>query len=839
MPDEKHPSHRRRRNLRRTLVAAAVLAVVGAAVPLVAQATLTPKPRTLTVAADGSARYRTVQAAVDAAHPGDRIRIAKGTYHEVVKVPAGKSDLTVTGATGHPEDVVISYGNSARTAGPGGGPLGTEASATATFAATGLTVENLTVENTFDRAAALAHGQSGTQAVALAAEGDRQVFRNDRILGHQDTLLTWSPSATAQTRQYFVDDYVRGDVDIVFGNATAVLDHAVIEAEDDGAPAGGVNGALTAANTEASHKYGLLITDSTVRSTAKAGTYFLGRPWHPTASSRAQVVVRTTELPAAVRASTPWSDMDGYAWRSARLDSYANTGPGAATGADSPQLSQAQAAEFTARAYLAGSDGWNPVGQAPSGGSGSESGSGSPAPVPVPVPAGMATGDTRHVTEPVLPATTCADVPAHLSMPGRTADPAAETTPPDTARIQQALDGCARSGSGTVAVRLHASDTTHNAFLSGPLTVHQGEVLVLDSGVTLFGSRKPADYQLSGKPACGTLASSSGGCRPLISVAGANAGIEAVRAADGSQGRIDGRGDQSMLGTGTSWWQLATDAQKAGSNQNNPRLIQADNSDNFTLYHVDLLNSANFHVVYNGGNGFTAWGVRIKTPATARNTDGIDPAGATNVTITDSFIMDGDDGIAIKAGSRPSSNITVAGNHFYGTHGISIGSETTSGVTNVLFRDNTLTGTDALGNASGSSTGLRIKSSPANGGKVSDVGYLNTCLDAVRAPLVLDTHYSGGSGSNAPWFTGITVDGVTATHSPSGAKSTLAGLDDAHPLELTLRRVNLDITAATSAHARITVAGSNLTPSGPGVTVIRGSSTGTAPTCAFPAFPAP
>ncbi|CAM5653653.1 Polygalacturonase OS=Kitasatospora aureofaciens OX=1894 GN=HS99_0033460 PE=3 SV=1 [Kitasatospora aureofaciens] len=72
---------------------------------------------------------------------------------------------------------------------------------------------------------------------------------------------------------------------------------------------------------------------------------------------------------------------------------------------------------------------------------------------------------------------------------------------------------------------------------------------MLDSGATLFGSRNPADYQLSGKPACGTLAPSSGGCRPLISVAGANAGIEAVRAADGGQGRIDGRGDQSILGT--------------------------------------------------------------------------------------------------------------------------------------------------------------------------------------------------------------------------------------------------------------------------------------------------
>ncbi|MFJ8623221.1 glycoside hydrolase family 28 protein [Kitasatospora sp. NPDC093550] len=460
------------------------------------------------------------------------------------------------------------------------------------------------------------------------------------------------------------------------------------------------------------------------------------------------------------------------------------------------------------------------------------------APAASATPAGTATGDTRHVTEPAPPAAVCATVPATRSMPARTTDQGGETTPPDTVRIQHALDTCTQTGQQTVAVRLHAADPAHNAFLSGPLTIHQGEVLLLDSDVTLYGSRNPADYQVSGKPRCGTLASSGGGCKPLIGVAGANAGVEAVRAADGRQGRVDGRGDQTVLGTTTTWWQLATDAQRSGSHQNNPRLIQADDSDNFTLYHVDLLDSPNFHVVYNGGNGFTAWGVRIKTPATARNTDGIDPAGATNVTITDSFIMDGDDGIAIKGGNKPSRNITVSNNHFYGTHGISVGSETTSGVTDVLFRDNTLTGTDALGDTSGSSTGIRIKSSPANGGRVADVTYLRTCLDAVRAPLVLDTHYSADSGSGTPWFTGITVDGLTATHSPKGARSTLVGLDTAHPLELVLRRVALDATAVTAAHARITAGGVNLHPAGPDVTLTTTDGPGRAPTCAFPAFPA-
>ncbi|RAG86093.1 hypothetical protein DN069_08470 [Streptacidiphilus pinicola] len=794
-----------------------------AAIPLFADAsTASPAahaPRTLTVAADGGAQYRTVQAAVDAAAAGDTISIAKGGYHETVTVPASKTGLTLVGATGRAADVVISYGNASGTPEPGGSTHGTLGSATATFAAPGMTVKNLTIVNSFSRAAN--PGIKNTQAVALAAEGDRQVYEGDRILGHQDTLLAWSPNPTAQTRQYFRDDDISGDVDFLFGNATAVFDHDTLDARDDGAAAGGVNGVLTAANTEASKKYGFLITDSTVVSSAKAGTYWLGRPWHPTATAVAQVVVRNTVLPAAVKGAAPWTDMSGFSWRSARFDSYANTGPGAAVTADSPQLTAGQAAQYTTGAYLAGTDGWNPAATAPST-----------------APAGtLATGDARQVSEPRVPTTVCATVTATLAMPNRVASGSAEATPPDTGRIQRALDSCAQTGSGTVAVKLAAA-SSRTAFLSGPLTVHRGEVLLLDPTVTLFGSRNPANYQVSGKPACGTLASSSGGCAPLVTVAGANAGIEAVRAASGTQGRIDGRGDETILGKGTSWWGLATAAQKAGENQNNPRLIQANNSDNFTLYDVDLVDSPNFHVVYNGGDGFTAWGVRIKTPATARNTDGIDPAGATNVTVADSWIMDGDDGVAIKGGSAASRNITIENDHFYGTHGISIGSETNSGVSNVLVRDNTVTGTDAYGNVSGSSSGIRIKSSPANGGKVSDVSYLDTCVTAVRAPMVFDTHYSGGSGSFVPWFTGITVEGFRATASTSGAKSTFVGLDASHPLGLALLDVASDATANTAAYAAITARDDNLEPSGTGVTVTGVSGSGSVPSCSFPAFPA-
>ena len=841
------PKTHRRSNRRLPAIGGAVLALsVAAAVPLLADAaTSGPRSTTatatafLTVAANGSAEYRTVQAAVNAAKAGDTISIAKGTYHETVQVPSSKTGLTISGASGNPQDVVITYGNASGTTRSDGTSYGTLGSATATFAASGMTVTGITIANSFSKAANPAIGNG--QAVALAAEGDRQVYRNDRFLGHQDTLLAWSPTATAQTRQYFSSVFIKGDTDFIFGNASAVFDHATIQLTDDGAAPGGLNGFITAANTDRSRAYGFLIDNSTVTSTAAAGTYYLGRPWHPTSTAVAQVVFRDTVLPAAVKKTTPWTDMSGFPWTSARFRSFDDTGAGSGASTDSPQLTKVQAARYTPQTYLAGTDGWNPTGSTATAGASSSTKAtataSAAATAPAPAPVG-ATGDARTVTEPSVPTKICATVTSALQVANRLSSTANETTPPDTRRIQAALDACTQTGSATVAVKLAAAGSTRTAFLTGPLTVHRGEVLLLADGVTLYGSRNPASYQISGKSTCGTLSSSNNGCSPLITVSGANAGVESVRSPGGSQGRIDGRGDLTMLGSSTTWWGLAAKAQAVGKQQNNPRLIQADSSDNFTLYDIDLVNAANFHVVYNGGTGFTAWGVRIKTPDTARNTDGIDPAGAKDVTIADSYIQDGDDGIAIKGGSQASSNITIKDDHFYGTHGISIGSETYSGVSNVLVEYNTVTGTDSSGTASGSSTGLRIKSSAASGGKVSTVGYLDNCVTAVRAPLVFDTHYSNGSGPYTPDFTGIVVNGLRVTSSVGGAKSTLVGLSSRDPLGLTLENVSMDTTSATSQYADVTVYDSNLKPSGTGVSTSSTTASGSVPSCNFPGFPA-
>jgi len=57
-----------------------------------------------------------------------------------------------------------------------------------------------------------------------------------------------------------------------------------------------------------------------------------------------------------------------------------------------------------------------------------------------------------------------------------------------------------------------------------------------------------------------------------------------------------------------------------------PRLIVTDAADNFTVYRITMKNSPNFHIVYNHGDGFTVWGLKVDTPKRgARNPDGVDP----------------------------------------------------------------------------------------------------------------------------------------------------------------------------------------------------------------------
>ncbi|MEU4603435.1 pectinesterase family protein [Kribbella sp. NPDC023972] len=321
----------------------------------------TTKPRTyghtVTVALDGTGDFGSIGAAV--ATVGGQgtpvtIIVKPGIYREVVRIWAFQDNLTLRGATGNPADVVLTYDLAAGQQKFYGGTFGHTGSATLGILGDDVTVENLTVENGWDEQA-----NFPSQAIALRTAGDRIRLDNVRVLGNQDTLLLDTPSREAIVRTWITDSLIQGDVDFIYGRGTAVITDSTIKSVNRGQA---VNGYVTAAATVDTNPHGYLIEHSRFESDAAAGTVFLGRPWHPSGDPGAdpRVVVRDSWLGAHI--GTPaWTDMSGWSWRDARFAEYRNTGPGAATGDGRPQLTPEEAAAANRSAWLAGSDGWNPV----------------------------------------------------------------------------------------------------------------------------------------------------------------------------------------------------------------------------------------------------------------------------------------------------------------------------------------------------------------------------------------------------------------------------------------------------------------------------------------------
>ncbi|MCG7209633.1 pectinesterase family protein [Streptomyces arenae] len=318
------------------------------------------------VQTDGMGDYPTIQAAVNAA-PSDGIQrilyLAKGTYQETPVVPSSARNLMIEGERGSSTDqVVITADRAHGTINPATGQIfGTEGSAVLTVKASGVTVAGITIQNTFDPKKHPEIDAFSTQAVALAAEGDRQTYTQCRIIARQDTILVKSPVPTAENRQYFVGSYIEGAIDFIFGSATAVFDRCNIAIQN------WVGGTVLAPNTDQSKKYGILITGSTIWTNGvPANTMYLGRPWHNGSTVWPQALVRDTVVHGGITVGHPWTNMDTtYDWAQARLSEYNNTYPdtdmSSAPNPSAPQMTATQAADYTAQKYLAGTDGWNPV----------------------------------------------------------------------------------------------------------------------------------------------------------------------------------------------------------------------------------------------------------------------------------------------------------------------------------------------------------------------------------------------------------------------------------------------------------------------------------------------
>jgi pectinesterase len=317
-----------------------------------------PSARSASPGQENRTAFPTIQNALDH-HPfasdGGRvfIEITPGTYHERIIVTQNHPNITLVGLGKRPEDTVITNSLNAKTAG------GTFFTETVELNGAAFEADNLTFENTA--------GNTG-QAVAVANRSDRSVFKHCRILGHQDTLFA------DYGRQYYVDSYIEGGVDYIFGNAAAVF-------ERDELHSNGPGFVTAQSRTSPDQKTGYVILDSHVTaalgastplapdaagaaSTASAhSTVGLGRPWRP----YARVIYIRTEMPAEL-APAGWNSWANPANEStAYFAEYGSIGPGASTSTRTPwshQLTAEEAKQYMPPVFLNGPDHWDAVSEA-------------------------------------------------------------------------------------------------------------------------------------------------------------------------------------------------------------------------------------------------------------------------------------------------------------------------------------------------------------------------------------------------------------------------------------------------------------------------------------------
>jgi polygalacturonase len=259
-------------------------------------------------------------------------------------------------------------------------------------------------------------------------------------------------------------------------------------------------------------------------------------------------------------------------------------------------------------------------------------------------------------------------------------------------------------------------------------------------------------------------------------------------------------GPGAIDGQGAPWW-LALEANSAIQR---PRMINFSSCDHKLIQNITLSNAPMFNLAL-GGNNTTVQGVIIRAPSSSHNTDACDVNG-TNILVQNCDISVGDDDFTCSGGTWD----VLITNNVYGTgHGVSIGSYTSGGVSNITVINCSFNGTD---------NGIRLKSMRGRGGLVQNLNYLNLNMTNVAWPLLVYSYYEYGLGtltgvdptfaattaitnattlnSTTPIWRNITFSNITATM-PAGRPPLMVwGLPEAPASHIVFRSVH--ITSAST-----------------------------------------
>ncbi|CAI5966232.1 unnamed protein product [Closterium sp. NIES-64] len=212
-----------------------------------------------------------IQSAIDAAPGGSQyvIYIPAGTYREQVVIDTPDIILIGAGAGA----TVITYDES--------------------YGSGSSTFDSATVGVNSDRFVAFGikfvntAGPENHQAVAFRATGDQSAAIDCSFEGAQDTLYVDAG------RQFYLNCYIGGTQDFIFGDAAAVIQNAKIQLHPSKSFI-----TLTASGRTKDTPTGIVIRDSVVSADKGAAKAYLGRPWKKCAFT----VFVNVELPAVIQA---------------------------------------------------------------------------------------------------------------------------------------------------------------------------------------------------------------------------------------------------------------------------------------------------------------------------------------------------------------------------------------------------------------------------------------------------------------------------------------------------------------------------------------------------------
>jgi pectinesterase len=230
------------------------------------------------VAKDGSGDFKTINEAINAV-PDDKVRktifIKKGVYEEKVFIgnrwtEAPNKVISLIGE--NPDSVIITWSdyNGKTISYPGKtGTITADGMTCPTFTVTSpdFYMENITVRNP----------STAAQAVALYQTADRQVLKNCKILGNQDTHRT-----KKGRRFFYYNSTIEGGVDFIYAGGTAYFYKCTISSVRDGYITAPEDITYTATlSTGKTLRYGFFFKDCDLvaGNSVSVGSVYLGRPW--------------------------------------------------------------------------------------------------------------------------------------------------------------------------------------------------------------------------------------------------------------------------------------------------------------------------------------------------------------------------------------------------------------------------------------------------------------------------------------------------------------------------------------------------------------------------------